>query len=492
MLCALIAVYSDNRVIANEQFRWASVSLSMIEVLVLVLGLALIVLPLFVSLPPIETRDLNVVFGRQINGGTLLTCIGLSIAFLMLHRAVSKNTSQVVLVDQSLHIKAAGLLVMLVAVPQIGLFFTGRPTHELTVGFWGYVTLYSLVTALAVLLIGHLPGWQRKKNFVRDVLDYFHSAFPRRTYFVNLERGGRITVFLGMSFVYWNLVMAPAIYGNASATEYFVDTYTRSLCVDDSNTTAECRNRLASRLSWTPSTKFVMSATSLEGQRERYYLFHPRALDRSRCPVDSECQCPEIDAIDSGALIELESLDRRWRIVGCDVTDAQIIEVAFSSGSPFPVFPANEVDINGARERLVDGGYAHNMPIEASVNLGANRALVISSSPLHQHEVGSIRETIWRPGFLFLNLQRLFPYLFSRSQVEDLLSAQGLLVATISPIPRSDWPLLTDFQGRTIEYLVDEANKDLDRRIGMIESWGSPTCMVRQNAYSCRELNDVL
>jgi hypothetical protein len=274
--------------------------------------------------------------------------------------------------------------------------------------------------------------------------------------------------------------MAPALYGNDRATGHFVNMYVDFFCENSSD---DCRDRLGEQRTWKPRTEFVMAATSLEAQRERYFVFDPAAL-----AVEPD-ECTDNNPGVSTRLAELAALDRRWTAIGCEVSDLQIIEIAFSSGSPFPVFPANEVEIAGTRERLVDGGYAHNMPIEAAVGLGAGRALVISSSPLHVHETTRFRSTIWTTGFLFHNLQRLFPYLFNRSQVEDLLSAQDSIVATISPVTRPEgWPILTDFNARTIETLIAAATEDIEARIGMVESWGSPACIVEGDRFSCSEL----
>jgi hypothetical protein len=288
-----------------------------------------------------------------------------------------------------------------------------------------------------------------------------------------------MTLFFTMSFAYWNFVMAPALYGNDRAEAYLAGTYAKFVCADN-GPNSPCDAPLRDGLSWAPKTKFVMSATSLEQQEERYFLFHPQRFG-TRC-VES------LDEVEKGLLRELASIDRRWRIPRCDLSDAQLLEAAFSSGSPFPVFPSKRVSIH-EDSRLVDGGFAHNMPVEASVKLGARRTLVVSSSPLHQHDTPlADGGGIFTRGFLFHNLGRLFPYLFTRSQVEDALSAQDSLVATISPLDRgAAWPLLTDFHPTKIAYLIDMAHEDFDARIGLIESWGAPPCTSSAGVVTCRD-----
>ena len=486
MLYAVIAIYSDNRVIYLKAFKWRSVPLNAIEALGLVLAVVAIFLPLVLKMNSFQWDPIDLALG-EINGGALATCFGFSVLFLLLHRAVARPGPDVQIVPARLILSSLLLLVLAVAIPQFLLFATGKPTYELSVDFWLYLLVFSALTAGLFLVAGHLPGVAPKANFVRETLDFLHAAFPRRTYMLPLRRHGRIALFFAMSFVYWNFVMAPALYGNEQAERYLANTYKKFVCAEGTtsplcDTPVVSQATLSQGRSWTPKTLFVMSATSLEQQEERYFLFHPEILGPARCATDVS-----ITDVDEGSLRELAALDRRWRIPGCTLTDAELLEAAFSSGSPFPVFPAKRVAIHKG-SRLVDGGYAHNMPIEASVKLGARRTLVVSSSPLHQHATDADSGGIWTSGFLFHNLGRLFPYLFSRSQVEDALSAQDSLVVTISPLDRgARWPLLTDFHGATIEYLVEAANTDLTTRIGAIESWGTPLCTIGGSTFSCRD-----
>jgi hypothetical protein len=74
----------------------------------------------------------------------------------------------------------------------------------------------------------------------------------------------------------------------------------------------------------------------------------------------------------------------------------------------------------------------------------------------------------------------IIPYLYERSQVEDALSAEDLIVAVIAPSASPEgWPFLTDFRAEVIERMFEEANKDRALRIGSIESWGRPAFVRR-------------
>src|SRR4029077_14019091 len=69
-------------------------------------------------------------------------------------------------------------------------------------------------------------------------------------------------------------------------------------------------------------------------------------------------------------------------------------DVVFASGSPYPVFPAHAV--KGEKDRLVDGGYANNVPIDAAQSVGADEVLIVeSSNPLgHESAPGWLRSVI--------------------------------------------------------------------------------------------------
>lgn len=161
-----------------------------------------------------------------------------------------------------------------------------------------------------------------------------------------------------------------------------------------------------------------------------------------------------------------------WTVPNVDHEGAAAAVLA--SGAPFPVFPPVEVTIGGQCQVLIDGGYAHNIPILPAQLAGANQALVVESTP-RSREGGS---RWWRHlvGQLVANLPRLGGLLFDRSQLEDQLAASTMFVARISPPAHraEDFPDLTEFHRRTIERLERWAEVDLGGRIGRIQSWGLP------------------
>ena len=120
--------------------------------------------------------------------------------------------------------------------------------------------------------------------------------------------------------------------------------------------------------------------------------------------------------------------------------------------------------------------------------------LTISSSELHPKPMknGDLVQ-FGHVGNLLRGLPRLFPFLFSRSQVEDALSVEVALVAALSPEIGEDidWPNLLDFRSSSVNKIIRVAHENLDmnRRIGTIESWGPPTCLMDDKRIACSQEN---
>ncbi len=105
-----------------------------------------------------------------------------------------------------------------------------------------------------------------------------------------------------------------------------------------------------------------------------------------------------------------------------------VLDVVLGSGSIFPVFPARRLqDFPKAGEYadLVDGGFAHNSPIEAAVLWGATHIVLIEASP---------RERAGRENFL-QNAAASFDHLYEQSQLLDTRSRGKVAVFTLAPEP---------------------------------------------------------
>ncbi len=499
LVFTLITITSDNRLIFKTSFRWEHFHFKGTNLILLIGGIVFAFVPFIVVITMQFDTPFEAILG-EITAPTLFCCLGILSIFLAVHLGFANSgcdASDSEKVDGKIIMKGFIVLFLVPVISTVMVWLMGKSLLELSLEFWAYFIICSVLATALLIAVSLWPWWSPEKNFIKVGLDFLTTDFPKRTYFLNLKRHQRITMFAAMAFVYWNVVMAPAIYGNGTAKRYFEQTYKKAMGVEEMSE-EEFEVFLTRPLLHPPKTNFVVSATSLEKQRERYFVFRPSSPDQDSVSDQNGKNLDE-------RLDELIKKDPRWVAADTEVTQQSLLDVVFASGSPFPVFPPTRVGLTEEdKEWLVDGGFAHNVPIEAANALGAKRVLVISSSQLHEHDpiVEEKAESdryntkeILHFGNLIRNVPRLFPYLFERSQIEDAVSAEEILVATISPAHRKDgWPGLMDFQSHIVGELIDAADEDLKgkgERIGLVESWGSPVCEFLGKSYNCQDLKAI-
>jgi len=130
---------------------------------------------------------------------------------------------------------------------------------------------------------------------------------------------------------------------------------------------------------------------------------------------------------------------------------------------------------------FIDGGYAHNTPIQAAQFLQARRVLIIHSAQRSRSD-RKVRPTFTdhTVGALATGVAGIFPFLFERSQAIDEEVRSHMFVASLAPYAhnRRD-PFLMDFRENTIRDMDEAARTDFKRhRIGQVESWGLPTTLI--------------
>jgi predicted acylesterase/phospholipase RssA/ABC-type phosphate/phosphonate transport system substrate-binding protein len=104
----------------------------------------------------------------------------------------------------------------------------------------------------------------------------------------------------------------------------------------------------------------------------------------------------------------------------------QVLDVVLGSGSIFPVFPARRLEDfpkAGEYADLVDGGFAHNSPIEAAVLWGATHIILIEASP---------HERAGRANFL-QNAAASLDHLYEQAQLLDTRARGKVAVFTLAP-----------------------------------------------------------
>lgn len=457
---AAIAVYSELSLTTLMRFSWRKTRLSRSALLTGALGLALVLAAAWRwdgmhALPG---------FGPGEQGFVLLSCVGFLLITLALHLFfwsqtdyfVCENNAQLL---RSMFVVLGVLILGYMALGAVAAL-NAASFLELTGGFWLWFILFELLLSCVLMWLGHTRnGDPRTQTWLQHTIGFMFSEFRSRAVFGSERRYLRFARVAVVAWLWWNLLVAPGLYGNDNARRYFESAFksymTERSPRKDGSSQEDPEFSLA--------VPFVISATSLEKGQERYFLFGSEdTLNGALLPQ---------------AWLHVAS-DPRWAVIRT-VKVSELRDAAFASGSPFPVFSAHKVTVHAlnTQERLIDGGFAHNIPLDAAAALGANKVLVISSSPL---QTGSPSPPCrWLSfisvGDLTCNLPRLLPYLWERSQVEDVLSKRNMFVAAIYPTgPESVWPMLTDFRAAVVKNLVDAADHDQRDRIGVIESWGVP------------------
>jgi predicted acylesterase/phospholipase RssA len=342
---------------------------------------------------------------------------------------------------------------------------------ELTLRFWGVLAIVSAGVAALILLTAY---WKRGSSFQKAIA-YLGGQHENGT--IVQGRYARMLVFAIVAVFWWNIVEAPGLYGNRIARDY----HRKAIARFNSSRSA------ASGSGFQPTARFVAPANLLQQDGTRYFLFLP--------PKEKECpSIPNRPA--SGAQWNVYYAAGVVREKGdrCKLRpgDELIANVAFASGSPFPIFPAHSVDVDhSGNDAYVDGGYSNNIPVDAARTLDAKQVLIVdSSSPLPPRPAGPnwlSRGVDAVCGRLVQNSGRLPAYLFDRSQQMDRISRRDMFVVSVAPSrDEPDWPPLFDFRAAVVERMDRTATGDMQKRIGMVESWGQPSFALHEEIAPVR------
>jgi hypothetical protein len=341
---------------------------------------------------------------------------------------------------------------------------------ELTPAFWVGVAALTVAGSLAILLTarwGGKRGW-KVAGWLHQRLVWLCSRHP------NGHLVSRRFVRLGLygvgGLLWWNFVLAPALYGNRVAYEYLERANAR---FERAYPAAEAGDGEAATPSYRLTAQFLAPANALKQDGTRFVLAVPEEEDCPQVRSSTGVTWVRFRAI-HGAEAEPKQDACENLVLADDEQRKELMNYVFASGSPFPAFPPRRVPgPNGDLEPLVDGGYSNLVPIEAAANLDAVQALVVhSSNPLPPPAEPGVLANLAGP--LVHNVPRLFGFLYQRSQQLDRRSRSLLFVVSLAPPYRADWPLLTDFRRATVARMVEAADEAFEERIGLVESWGPP------------------
>ncbi len=332
---------------------------------------------------------------------------------------------------------------------------------ELTGEFWTWLLMASALAAVALLLAALYGRRERSVvKLLRRSFLFLCSHHPNGEFVT--RRFLRLAALSVFSLVWWNMIVAPALYGNRQARAYLTGAVERFY--DE----AGIKGR-----EYRPTSHFIAPANLLERDGTRYFLFVPEGTE-----------CPSVPRRPSnGAIWHSYSL-QTGAVGACQqVADRDFpVRVIFASGSPFPIFPAHRLKLEDKEVALVDGGYSNNIPVDAARTVAAEQVLIVeSTNPLKTTaEPSRFKQAVLGVrGKLVENLGRLPSFLFERSQQVDRLSRRDLFVVSISPSrEEKDWPPLFDFRRQTVQRMERVAAEDLKRRVGMVQSWGRPAFVL--------------
>lgn len=127
------------------------------------------------------------------------------------------------------------------------------------------------------------------------------------------------------------------------------------------------------------------------------------------------------------------------------------LEVIMGSGAIFPLFPErtlHDFPVAGESVRLIDGGFAHNSPIEAAVLWGATHIILIEASPVRTG----------RGRGLAANVVSAVQHYARQTEQVDRRSSKEVVVFTLSP--EEPHPCLLDFADNLIRATIDKGYDD--------------------------------
>ena len=139
------------------------------------------------------------------------------------------------------------------------------------------------------------------------------------------------------------------------------------------------------------------------------------------------------------------------RGIDLDRFPERLLEVVTGSGSIFPLFPARtltDFPVEGEWVELVDGGFAHNSPVEAAVLWGATHLVLIEASPPRGG----------RGSGLAANVIAAAQHYARQTEQVDRRSSQEVVVFTLSP--EEPHPCLLDFADNLVRATIEKGYRD--------------------------------
>lgn len=165
-----------------------------------------------------------------------------------------------------------------------------------------------------------------------------------------------------------------------------------------------------------------------------FYYDHSDAAQAA----DKEAHAAADSHAAAAAVTHVESSDRlirkdpRFRSLRCGEYRDKLMDVVIGSSSIFPVFQPRPLTASApgggiatTSAEMIDGGFAHNSPVEAAVRWGATHVILVEASP--EERQGA------RSDYLLANSVSAFNYLFNQAQLTDARSRSEVEVFSLRP-----------------------------------------------------------
>jgi predicted acylesterase/phospholipase RssA len=306
-------------------------------------------------------------------------------------------------------------------------FYFGMATSlELTPQYWACIGAAAIIGTAAMLLLRLVVPW------FRDGIYFWVEPLGARpfpyTRLLTLVLGG----FIGITG--WIVFVAPALYSGDSGANTFRD---------------------QARDAGPATTQFVAAMTAPGTPLRRGW---------------KDIAAGDYYALESGSPMSMKEPDRFL-----DYEKKEFLGAVSASGSPFPIYPGRVLEhITRGKAEFIDGGFAHLVPVEGAVLLGAKQVLIVANAAVRDTAPAAASDNRI-VSLLLSDALRTFNLLFERSQMVDVRLERDVLVATIAPTWKGPDPFLMDFRPKQISDLVEAANNDaLHGRPGRVLSWGEP------------------
>lgn len=240
---------------------------------------------------------------------------------------------------------------------------------------------------------------------------------------------GLLSVFAGfvaagflilLIIVFWGF---PSLISPSGLAEELVRAY-RPFCTGRENSKVEVSRHLACNL----RRDLVITASSIE--------------KNPRLPSDFYFYLPRQDSDDNYRRQFLRGSN--WQ----PIPEDGLLDVVLGSGAIFPLFPPRPLLLQGQSQsvQLVDGGFAHNSPLEAATELDVTHIFLIEASKQEDAKVEG----------LLKNIALAFNHLHGEAQSSDV-RARNTTVATVFALrPDQQRAELTEFQAARVGAAIDQ------------------------------------